>query len=71
LNRAVELTEAGSALAPGAADGFETLGRGMARGDDAQGTGTTLTVTAGPAFTAKWLAPRLFAFAKRASGDRT
>jgi LysR family glycine cleavage system transcriptional activator len=63
LNRAVELTEAGAALAPGVADGFQTLGsawRAVQRLQDDQ----TLTVTAGPAFTAKWLAPRLYEFAQ-------
>lgn len=62
LNRAVELTDAGRALAPGAAEGFATLGTAWntARRKLDQ---TGLTVTAGPAFTAKWLAPRLFGFA--------
>lgn len=63
LTRAVELTEAGRALAPGAADGFATLSaawRAARRVGDARG----LTVTAGPAFTAKWLAPRLYDFAQ-------
>ncbi|MEL6452205.1 MAG: transcriptional regulator GcvA [Pseudomonadota bacterium] len=63
LNRAVELTEAGKALAPGVADGFQTLAaawRSAQRTQDNQ----TLTVTAGPAFTAKWLAPRLYEFAQ-------
>lgn len=63
LNRAVELTEAGKALAPGAADGFQMLAaawRSAQRLQDNQ----TLTVTAGPAFTAKWLAPRLYEFAQ-------
>jgi LysR family transcriptional regulator, glycine cleavage system transcriptional activator len=63
LNRAVELTEAGIALAPGATDGFQTLAaawRAAQRTQDHQ----SLTVTAGPAFTAKWLAPRLFDFAQ-------
>jgi LysR family glycine cleavage system transcriptional activator len=62
LNRAVELTDAGRALAPGVADGFVTLAaawRAAKRTSDS----AALTVTAGPAFTAKWLAPRLFAFA--------
>ena len=62
LNRAVELTEAGRALAPGASDGFDRLAsawRAARRVLD----GAPLTVTAGPAFTAKWLAPRLFSFA--------
>lgn len=63
LNRSVELTDAGRALAPGAADGFTALQsawRAARRTIDP----TSLTVTAGPAFTAKWLAPRLFGFAK-------
>lgn len=63
LNRAVELTEAGKTLAPGAADGFQMLSsawRATQRLQDEQ----TLTVTAGPAFTAKWLAPRLYEFAQ-------
>lgn len=63
LNRAVELTEAGAALAPGVADGFQMLSaawRAARRVHDSD----TLTVTAGPAFTSKWLAPRLFDFAQ-------
>lgn len=63
LNRAVELTEAGKALAPGTRDGFETLlsawNATRRRTDN-----TTLTVSAGPALTAKWLAPRLYDFAR-------
>ncbi|MBY6067539.1 transcriptional regulator GcvA [Leisingera aquaemixtae] len=63
LNRAVELTEAGRTLAPGADEGFRLLSQAW------QDTRrlldeTTLTVTAGPALTAKWLAPRLFEFAR-------
>lgn len=63
LNRAVELTEAGRTLAPGAKDGFETLSvawRAARRVNDH----ASLTVTAGPAFTAIWLAPRLYSFAQ-------
>jgi len=63
LNRAVELTEAGKALAPSVADGFQMLAaawRAAERTMDNQ----TLTVTSGPAFTAKWLAPRLYEFAQ-------
>lgn len=63
LNRAVELTEAGHALAPGLSDGFQTLAaawRAALRTQDDD----SLTITAGPAFTAKWLAPRLYAFAQ-------
>lgn len=62
LNRAVELTEAGRALAPGASEGFGVLNAAwrMARrlGDQRH-----LTVTSGPGFTSLWLAPRLFQFA--------
>ncbi|MEM9496600.1 MAG: transcriptional regulator GcvA [Pseudomonadota bacterium] len=64
LNRAVALTEAGAALAPGAREGFESLAaawRTAQRVTDQN----TLTVTAGPAFTATWLAPRLYAFVQR------
>ncbi|MEM1301093.1 MAG: transcriptional regulator GcvA [Pseudomonadota bacterium] len=63
LNRAVELTEAGRALAPGTTEGFTALSaawRNVRRVTDQ----THLTVTAGPAFTAKWLAPRLYEFAR-------
>jgi len=63
LNRAVELTEAGRALAPGTQDAFATLAaawRATRRLQD----DTVLNVTAGPAFTAKWLAPRLYQFAQ-------
>ena len=63
LNRAVELTEAGKALAPVTAEGFNTLSSGWRAARrllDEQ----TLNVTAGPAFTAKWLAPRLYEFAQ-------
>lgn len=63
LNRAIELTEVGLSLRPGVADGFDALTaawRMARRRVDARG----LTVTAGPAFTAKWLAPRLFSFAQ-------
>lgn len=63
LNRAVELTEAGRCLAPGTAEGFEALNvawRSARRSIE----GNVLTVTAGPAFTSKWLAPRMFDFAQ-------
>ncbi|WP_299024934.1 transcriptional regulator GcvA [uncultured Sulfitobacter sp.] len=63
LNRAVELTEAGAALAQGAAEGFQTLATAWRAAQRTQDT-QTLTVTAGPAFTAKWLAPRLYEFAQ-------
>ncbi len=63
LNRAVALTEAGQSLSPGATEGFDVLTaawRATLRLQDTQ----TLTVTAGPAFTAKCLAPRLYGFAQ-------
>ncbi|QTN36651.1 transcriptional regulator GcvA [Cognatishimia activa] len=63
LNRAVELTPAGKTLAPGATEGFQALNAAWTStrrlGDD-----TTLTVSAGPSLTAKWLAPRLLDFAR-------
>lgn len=63
LNRAVALTEAGEILAPGCRDGFAALMAAWSatrRLLDVSG----LTVTAGPGFTSKWLAPRLFEFAQ-------
>ncbi|MEO1677041.1 MAG: transcriptional regulator GcvA [Pseudomonadota bacterium] len=63
LNRAVELTAAGRALAPGLTDGFDALAAAW-RAARRVGDTRALTVTAGPAFTAKWLAPRLFLFAQ-------
>lgn len=63
LNRAVELTEAGKALAPGVTDGFAALLSAW-RLAKRVNENRILTVTAGPAFTSKWLAPRLFDFAQ-------
>lgn len=63
LNRAVGLTEAGRTLAPGAAEGFQTLSAAWMATKRLQDN-STLTVTAGPALTAKWLAPRLYDFAR-------
>ncbi|MGB0438758.1 MAG: transcriptional regulator GcvA [Paracoccaceae bacterium] len=63
LNRAVALTEVGQTLAPGMSEGFERLNatwRATRRLLDGQ----ILNVTAGPAFTALWLAPRLYEFAQ-------
>ncbi len=62
LNRAVELTEAGLALQPGVTDGFTAL-REAVRQVARLKNQNELTITAGPAFTAKWLAPRFFRFA--------
>ncbi|MEC3859891.1 transcriptional regulator GcvA [Mesobacterium sp. TK19101] len=67
LNRAVELTEVGAQLAPGVSDGFDRLNvawRAALRSQQED----MLTVTAGPAFTAKWLAPRLYDFAQAHPG---
>ncbi|MEM9268834.1 MAG: transcriptional regulator GcvA [Pseudomonadota bacterium] len=61
MNRAVALTPVGQALAPLAQDGFDQLARGWQAARRSLDTGV-LTVTAGPAFTAKVLAPRLFQF---------
>lgn len=62
LNRRVELTEAGVALSSPASEGFQTLTAGWRAAKRVLDSGL-LTITAGPAFTAKWLAPRLFDFA--------
>ncbi|MDV4145041.1 transcriptional regulator GcvA [Shimia sp. FJ5] len=62
LNRAVKLTEAGRTLAPGTSEGFDRLTAAWRAARRLQDS-TTLNVTAGPAFTAKWLAPRLYEFA--------
>ena len=62
LNRAVELTEAGRTLAPGTEEGFAALTRAW-RAAMRLMDSSSLTITAGPAFTAKWLAPRLYEFA--------
>ena len=59
LNRAVELTEAGRALAPGTSEGFATLNAAW-RNARRFGEQRHLTVTSGPGFTSLWLAPRLF-----------
>ncbi len=61
LNRKVELTDVGHTLVAGVAEGFEALQSawsGALRRLD-QGH---LTVTAGPAFMAAWLAPRMSKF---------
>ncbi|WP_316015818.1 transcriptional regulator GcvA [Roseobacter sp. HKCCA0434] len=63
LNRAVELTEAGRMLLPGAQDGFDRL-RGAWRATQRLTEDSVLTITAGPGFTAKWLAPRMYRFAE-------
>lgn len=64
LNRAVELTEAGRILAPGASEGFSILNAAW-RNVRRLGDQRHLTVTSGPGFTSLWLAPRLFSFASK------
>lgn len=63
LNRAVELTAAGRTLAPGVRDGFDSLSSAWRQTHRLRDNGV-LTVTAGPAFTSKWLAPRMYEFAQ-------
>ena len=70
LNRAVKLTEAGrGAGARCAATGSKRLARPGARAQRLQDN-RSLTVTAGPAFTATWLAPRSLQLCKRAPRGR-
>lgn len=63
LNRAIELTDEGHALLPGTRDGFAALTAAW-RTTRRMTDQNVLTVTAGPAFTALWLAPRLYTFAQ-------
>lgn len=62
LTRAVELTAAGRALAPEVSRGFEALRAGWKAAQNTL-SANRLTVTAGPAFTTKWLVPELGRFA--------
>ena len=61
LNRAVELTQDGALLATGVRDGFDRLNQAVA-GLNQRRSGNVLVISAGPAFTAKWLTPRLYRF---------
>jgi LysR family glycine cleavage system transcriptional activator len=63
LNRAVELTEVGQMLSPAMTEGFATLSAAW-RNVQRMNVTNVLTVTAGPAFTSKWLAPRMYDFAQ-------
>ncbi len=60
-NRSIELTEHGRLIAPGVRDAFDRLSQTM-RQLETRRAGNVLVVSAGPAFTAKWLAPRLYRF---------
>jgi len=61
LNRAVSLTEAGETLYPGLHNGFEHL-QGAVRSLQRTAQSNVLVVSSGPAFAAKWLAPRVYRF---------
>lgn len=63
LNRAVELTEAGRILLRGLSTAFQDI-RGAWNSAKRYVDPSRLTITAGPSFTAKWLAPRMFHFAE-------
>ena len=67
LNRGLNLTDVARAALPRISDGFQSLAAGVdaMRITDA---GITLRVSAGPAFTAKWLMPRLHRFAAANTG---
>jgi LysR family glycine cleavage system transcriptional activator len=67
LNRRLILTDVARAGLPGISDGFQSLRLGvdLMRSTDA---GITLSVSAGPAFAAKWLVPRLHRFAAENPG---
>lgn len=60
LNRAVRLTEAGERLQPGLRDAFERMREAVERVGG--GSDDILVVSCGPAFAAKWLAPRVYRF---------
>jgi len=60
-NRAVSLTTAGERLYPGTHEGFERL-QGAVRSVARTGQSNVLVVSCGPAFAAKWLAPRVYRF---------
>lgn len=60
-NRAVSLTTAGERLYPGTHEGFERL-QGAVRSVARTVQSNVLVVSSGPAFAAKWLAPRVYRF---------
>lgn len=60
-NRAILLTPAAQRCFSDIKGGFEQIARGIEKAQAEQKSGL-LTVSAGPAFTIKWLAPRLHAF---------
>ncbi len=64
LNRAVELTEMGRLIAPGIREGFARLSQTIQQLERRKSS-NVLVISAGPAFTAKWLAPRLYRFVSK------
>ena len=67
MNRSVRLTKYGELIAPGIRDGFEQFNQAM-RKLTRHRAGDVLVISAGPAFTAKWLAPRLYRFLDKHAG---
>jgi LysR family transcriptional regulator, glycine cleavage system transcriptional activator len=61
LNRAIELTDHGRLIAPGLRSGFRQMAETMNQLSRRR-SGNILVISAGPAFTAKWLAPRLYRY---------
>ena len=61
LNRAVELTRSGKMISSGTIEAFEKLEETFALLNP-QENSNRLVVCTGPAFSAKWLAPRLYQF---------
>lgn len=59
--RAVALTEAGRALAPGLGEGFTAIGRAVATARSV-GARPVIVLSTGPAIAAKWIVPRLYTF---------
>ena len=59
--RRVELTDAGRLIQPEIREGFECLLRAVRRLEQRRDD-NVIVVTTGPAFSAKWLAPRLYRF---------
>ncbi len=61
LNRASELTDAGRLLFPDLQEGFQRIGEAVAKLDRLS-EDRVLVISTGPAFSATWLAPRLYRF---------
>ena len=61
LNRSLQLTEAGQACLPGLRSAFETMVSAVGRGRDKEDW-NILTISAPPAFGARWLVPRIVDF---------